>query len=432
MSGLRESVQTPDGERARATRTDRPKLRICVIGSTYPRFHEDPLVPWLRESVARLTGRGHHVTVVAPSFKGLASHSIDGVPVLRFRYAPRAFESLTHDEGAPNKLRNPLYHLLAPTYILSGGVHLAYWGPRRRFDVLHVHWPFPHGLLSSLAVTLPRVARVATCHGAELAMARRRPVVGRILRRSLLGAHALSCNSSHTSREVERLCGRTPTVIPYGATVRSTGESRDPRHASGPAVLLFSGRLIQRKGLDYLIRALPRILARRSVKLVVTGEGDRRSEWEALAVQLGVRDKVEFLGFVSQERLATLYRTCDAYVHPAIFDDHGDTEGLGVVLVEALANACPVVASSVGGIVDVVRHEETGLLVGEKDEQGLAEAILRLLDDPALGRRLGLAGRAFAQGHFDWERITDETENVYHRAMQAAAASTAGRAPGPS
>jgi len=409
----RPPVLSPGGARS---------LRICTVASTYPRSHDDPLVPWLRESIARLAARGHSLTVVAPAFRGLPSHTIDGVPVYRFRYATSALESLTHDEGAPAKVRgNPLYKFLAAPYVVSGAAHMAYWAARQRFDVLHVHWPFPHALISAPTSALRGVPQIATCHGAELAMARNSPVVARILRWSLLRADAVSCNSSHTRGEVERLCGRTPSVIPYGATVSPVDRPREPRRAGEPATLLFSGRLIQRKGVDVLIRAMPRILERRPVRLVVTGEGDRRGEWEALARSLGLSDRVEFLGFVSRERLAELYRTCDAYVHPAIFDDSNDTEGLGVVLIEALANRCPVVASRVGGIVDVIRDGETGLLVPEKDERALSEAILRVLDDPSLARRLGEAGRAFATRHFDWNRITDETEALYFQVLDRAA-----------
>jgi glycosyltransferase involved in cell wall biosynthesis len=410
---------------SKGTDSDIRRLKICVIGSTYPRSHDDPLVPWLREAVGRMARRGHEMTVVAPSFMGLPSHSIDGVPVLRFRYAPRAVEKLTHDEGAPNKLRNPLYNLLAPSYVASGAAHLSYWAARRAFDLLHVHWPFPHSVLASLALPRRRMPTVATCHGAELALARRSRVIARTLQHSLLRAHAVSCNSSHTRREVENLCGRVARVIPYGTTVSTSGPLRDWSRPRDPATLLFSGRLIQRKGVDYLIRALPRVLERKSVRLLVTGEGDRRGEWEELAAELDLSDRVHFLGFVSSARLAELYRTCDLYVHPAIFDDANDTEGLGVSLVEALANRCPVVASNVGGIVDVIVHEETGLLVQEKDENALAEAILRVLEDPGLGHRLGENGCEFAERHFDWERITDETEDLYRRAI-ALAKSSAG------
>jgi glycosyltransferase involved in cell wall biosynthesis len=394
----------------------RRPLKVAVMGSTYARYHEDSQVPWLRESVNRLAKQGHEMTVVVPSFKGLKSHRIDDVEVLRFRYAPRAVESLTHDEGAPNKLRNPLYQIPAATYIAMGTLNSMFWAAQRKFDLIHVHWPFPHGIFALAAAEVCGAKVVAMCHGAELAMARRKPWVRSILRHVLLKADSIACNSSHTQSEVEKLCGRIATVIPYGATTHvdvAENPTLPTRQADEPATILFTGRHIQRKGVPTLIRALPRILEKRPVKLVLTGDGDRRGEWEALTRSLGLSAHVEFVGFVSNERLQELYRQCDVYVLPAIFDDRGDTEGLGVVLIEALQNAKPVVASAVGGIVDVIENEETGLLVPEKDEAALAGAILRLLDNPALATQLGLAGRQHADDYFAWDRITAATEALY-------------------
>jgi glycosyltransferase involved in cell wall biosynthesis len=424
----------------------RQPLSIAVLGSTYARSENDAQVPWLRESVNRLAALGHRMTVIVPSFEGLRNHFIDGVEVLRFRYAPRRFEHLTHDEGAPNKLRNPLYQFLAAPYIGLGALAATRWARQRRFDVIHCHWPFPHGLMALPAARFSGAKVVAMCHGAELAMARRKPWVRSILRQCLLKSDVLACNSSHTRGEIEKLCGRTATVVPYGATLRE-GKGTEPRtntdrtrtedfgslhsdlSVSHPclsvaddssehtATLLFSGRHIQRKGVPYLLRALPAILQRRRVKLIITGDGDRRKEWEALARELRIDDSVHFVGLVSNEELGRLYRECDVYVLPAIHDDRGDTEGLGVVLIEALQNARPVVASAVGGIVDVIQHEKTGLLVPEKNPQAIADAVLRLLDDPALAQRLGQMGREEAAWQFDWDRITNETERLYWRAL---------------
>jgi len=396
-------------------------LKIAVLGSTYARSQSDSQVPWLRESVNRLAALGHQMTVIVPSFEGLKNHFIDGVEVLRFRYAPRRFENLTHDEGAPNKLRNPLYQILAAPYIAMGALAAMRWARQRRFDVIHCHWPFPHGLMALPAARWSGAKVVAMCHGAELAMARRKPWVRKILKQCLLKSDVLACNSSHTQGEIERLCGRQAAVIPYGATLRDAATAPEPKPPGDTATILFTGRHIQRKGVPFLLRALPAILQRRKVKLLITGDGDRRQEWEALARELQLGDAVEFLGIVSNERLGQLYRACDVYVLPAIFDDRGDTEGLGVVLIEALQNARPVVASAVGGIVDVIQHGKTGLLVPEKNPQALADAVLRLLDDPALAQRLGQQGRAEAERQFDWERITSETERLYRRALGGSA-----------
>ena len=398
----------------------RPPLNVAVLGSTYARSESDAQVPWLRESVNRLAALGHRMTVIVPSFEGLKNHFIDGVEVLRFRYAPRRFENLTHDEGAPNKLRNPFYQILAAPYIGMGALAAAHWARRRRFDVIHCHWPFPHGLMALPAARLSGAKVVAMCHGAELAMSRRKPWVRAILRQCLLKSDVLACNSSHTRREIESLCGRRASVIPYGATLRDASAAPEPKPPGNTATILFTGRHIQRKGVPYLLRALPAILQRRSVKLLITGDGDRRREWESLACELRLGEAVQFLGMVSNDALGKLYRACDVYVLPAIFDERGDTEGLGVVLIEALQNARPVVASAVGGIVDVIQHEKTGLLVPEKNSQAIADAVLRLLDDPALARRLGETGREEAAWQFDWDRITRETERLYFSALDAA------------
>ncbi|MCE9611880.1 MAG: glycosyltransferase family 4 protein [Chthoniobacter sp.] len=392
-------------------------LHIAVLGSTYARSAGDAQVPWLRESVNRLAARGHRVTVIAPSFEGLRTHRIDGVEVRRFRYAPRRWENLTHDEGAPNKLRNPLYQLLAAPYIALGALATTRWARQQRFDVIHCHWPFPHGLMALPAARLSGAKVVAMCHGAELAMARRRPWIRALLRQCLLRSDVLACNSSHTQSEIERLCGRRATVIPYGATLREPAAAPE-RLPGDTATLLFTGRHIQRKGVPFLLRALPAILERRRVKLLITGDGDRRGEWEVLARELHLGDAVQFLGTVSNDELSRLYRACDVFVLPAIFDDRGDTEGLGVVLIEALQNARPVVASAVGGITDVIQHEKTGLLVPEKDPFALAAAVLRLLDEPTLACRLGETGRDEAARLFDWDRITSATEQLYARALR--------------
>ena len=369
-------------------------LQIAVLGSTYPRSQEDYEVPWLRESVNRIAARGHEVTVIAPAYAGLGDHLIDGIPVRRFRYAPARWEKLTHGEGAPNKLKaNPFLKVLTLTYVLSGVWSTWRLCREKKIDVLHVHWPFPHGLMALLPAWFNGVKVVSSCHSAELALASRSKLSTRILSACLRRSDAVTANSAHTANLTHKMTGVGPAVIPYGATVQ-IDESALPLapHPDEVPLLLFSGRLIARKGVDFLLQAMPLILAKRKVRLVITGDGHCRASWEILAFVLGISDSVEFAGFVSKERLSELFRSCSVYVHPAIYDERGDTEGLGVVLIEALRNKKPVVASKVGGIVDVIQNERTGLLVPEKTPGALAQAVLRLLDDSALAARLGEAG----------------------------------------
>jgi glycosyltransferase involved in cell wall biosynthesis len=185
--------------------------------------------------------------------------------------------------------------------------------------------------------------------------------------------------------------------------------------------LLFTGRLIQRKGVEFLVESLPHILAKRKVRLVITGDGDRRDGIAALVRRLGLEDVVDLLGFVSQERLRELYASSDVYVLPAVYDDGGDTEGLGVPLIEAALHGLPIVATGIGGIIDVVRDRETGLWAPERDPLGIANAVLEVLEDPDLASSLGEAAREYAQERFAWSRITDDLMEVYREVLEAPA-----------
>ena len=403
------SPQTADPVSAR-------KLRVCVIGSTYPRHEADYAVPWLRESIKHLVNRGHEVTVLAPSYRGLRSHTIDGVPVRRFRYAPKPWEMLTHEHGAPNKLGNPLMQLLGIPYVALGSMTAAWMAHRQRFDVIHSHWPFPHGAIAAVARRFGNAPIIANCHGAEFALARRKAWIQPLLRAALEGSDRIVCNSSSTANEVKILCGRHAQVIPYGITVEVKPTRRkEPR--DNTKRILFTGRLIQRKGVEYLIRALPRILERQPVELKITGDGDQRAGLEALTASLGLNHVVEFLGFVSNDTLDRYYQGCDVYVNPSIVDDRGDTEGLGVGPIEAFAHGKPVVASAVGGIPDVVRDRVTGLLVPEKSPEHLAAAILELLEDSEYAAELARNGLQYSRERFDWGRITSDLEEVYRDAI---------------
>ena len=119
-------------------------MKVLIIGSVYPRFEEDNEVPWLRKSVETLRHAHVDVEVLAPSYKGLKTHTIDGVPVHRFRYAPKNLEILTHDEGAPTKMaKHPSMQLLAIPYCVSGFFKCLWLAKTKKVDVIHAHWPFP-------------------------------------------------------------------------------------------------------------------------------------------------------------------------------------------------------------------------------------------------------------------------------------------------
>ena len=148
--------------------------RLLIITTNFPRWPGDPHSPWLVELLGLLREQGIQIEVLAPAYAGQGNQNIYGMSVHRFRYAPARWETLTHDEGAPNKIRrNPWYLLLLPIYLVAG--MLAAWrlGRSGRFDLIHVHWPMPQGLLGLAARWAGGGRLVATFYGADLVMSRR-------------------------------------------------------------------------------------------------------------------------------------------------------------------------------------------------------------------------------------------------------------------
>ncbi|MEW6752392.1 MAG: glycosyltransferase family 4 protein [Candidatus Latescibacterota bacterium] len=421
-------------------------MRVCYVVSTYPRAEDDPEVPWLRQTVRHLRASGVEVEVFAPAYQGLRSHRIEGVPVHRFRYFPRRWEVLTHNEGATNKVqRTPLYAVLALFYILFGALAMRRFSRRYRFDVFEAHWPFPHALFAWIGARRQGAGLSLRFYGAELMLADRLRPVRPFLRFFMRRAHRASAISTFTADRARRICARQMAIIPYGSSVPvgaqegaapgaglgSDARQGPPARSSAPpdgsaalprAELLFVGRLVERKGVEYLVRALPLVRQQGiDAHLTVVGSGHREKEIRQAMEQAGAGDMVTLAGRVSEEEKIRLYRACDAYVHPAIVDAGGDTEMLGVVLIEAMAYRKPVIATEVGGIPDVIQDGETGVLVPQKDPQALAAAIVRVLREPALARRLGQAGYQRARDYFSWARITAQLTAEYR------ASSTAGR-----
>jgi len=385
-------------------------MRVCFVVSTFPRFEGDPEVPWLLETVRRLRAKGIDVEIFASSYQGMEPHVLEGIPIHRFRYFFRRWEYLTHNEGATNKVQlSPLYKLLALPYIIFGALSMIRFCRGRKFDVFQAHWPFPHALFAWIGARLHGARLSLRFYGAELVLAEKMPFVRSFIRAFMKRADTVDAISTYTASRAREIYQRDFAIIPYGSHLEVSEEAVDPTESSSKLKeILFVGRLVERKGVEYLVRAMPMVCERGvDAHLTVVGNGHWEKEIREAIEAVGAGDLVTMAGRVSDEEKARLYKNCDVYVHPAIVDPRGDTEMLGVVLIEAMAYARPLIASDVGGIPDVVKDGETGLLVPEKNPEKLAEAMVRILTDPALAARLGQAGREFQRSYFDWDRITD-------------------------
>ncbi len=378
-------------------------MRVLHVVTAFPRTLDDPITPWLVELVRRQRKSGIDASVLTSAYRAGPEHEpFPDIPVLRFRYAPPALETLTHDESVPDRIRHqPSAAGLLPLYLASG-IRAAHDAGREQPDVVHVHWPMPHALFGAAVRrgSGGRTAVVCSYYSAELNWVTQtlRPLLP-FLRWTARTADAVTAISTSTSKAVQRLTERPVTIVPYGAALNDDGipEVQPALSGQGPVRILFVGRLVERKGVEVLVRALAGLESLPEAELTVIGSGERSAVIERTALLHGVADRVHLRGTVTHEELVRSYASHDMFVLPAVVDSKGDTEGLGVVLLEAMRFGRPVIASNVGGIPDIVEHARTGILVPPGDQAALGSAIECLS-----GTRYGRARWPIGAGRSRW------------------------------
>jgi glycosyltransferase involved in cell wall biosynthesis len=343
---------------------------------------------------------------------------MDGVRVVRYRYAPLRLQTLVHGGGmAANVRRSRWKILLLPGFLVGQYMAASREAKRSRFAVIHAHWLIPQGVVARRLSKVFRVPYVVTSHGGDL-FGLRGSWATRLKRTVAGSAAAMSVVSSAMLDEADRsgIACSTMEVLPMGVDlqvrfVEALDIDRDP------ARLIFVGRLVKKKGLAYLLEALPRVLqAKPEVTLEIVGFGPEEASLRTQAARLGVEHAVRFLGATSQERLPALYQRAAVFVAPFVRDDSGDQEGLPVALMEAIACGCPAVVGTVPGLEDLLGGEFRSNCVDGRDPEAICEAILAVLDDPDRSVQKARELRSLVASRMDWEVIAAAYADMLSRA----------------
>ncbi|MDC8015833.1 glycosyltransferase [Tahibacter soli] len=383
---------------------DRKPL-LLVLASTYPRWKDDPEPGFVHELSRRLTAT-FDVVVVCPHARGAKRReTFDGVEVVRYRYAPDALETLVNDGGVVTNLRRARWKwLLVPGFVVAQWWAASRALRRRRPAAVHAHWLVPQGAVAA-AIGGARVPFVVTSHGADL-FALRGPVPTAIKRWVVRRARAMTVVSEAMLGEARSLGAADGAVRVRPMSVdldeRFTPDARVER---SPDEILFVGRLVEKKGLRHLIAAMPAIRAARPTAfLTVAGFGPEEEACRRLVAALDLGDAVRFLGAVRQPDLPALYRRAALLVAPFVRAGSGDQEGLGLVMVEALGCACPVLAGDVPAVRDLPVPT-----VAAEDTNALAGNVLALLSaDPDARAQRTAVQREQVLARFGWSAATSD------------------------
>ncbi len=291
-------------------------------------------------------------------------------------------------------------------------------------DVVHFLAALPLGRLGRRMRAATGLPYTVVAHGTgEILLPARVPFARRALRRVLTEADVVFPVSKFTQDAVEGITkgARNSVVVPPSIDIErfsldvSGAEVRKEHLLAGDFVVLFVSRLVKRKGAGTLIRAVGEV---DGVDALIVGTGSDRASLERLAREVGAEDRVVFAGFVSDDELPAYYAAADCFCMPCSSRYGGlDTEGFGVVYLEAQAAGLPCIAGDCGGSAEAVVHGETGLVLSEPTPETVGRALEQLRDDPALSARIGGAGRMRVERTFAPEVAAGRIEEALERVI---------------
>jgi len=399
-------------------------LKVILLASSYPRSADDTASVFLRYLAECLYKRGLEVHVLAPADRESGSETEKGVAVHRFRYFPRTWQRLAYGSGIlPNLKRNPLLWGQVPFFLASMTYSLLRLMREIQPDILHAHWLIPQGTIAVLIKFFRKIPVITTVHGGDV-FALRGTLLGKVKRFALRRSDAWTSNTRASSDAVgDGASVPRPQIIPMGVDIErfASGNRNRLREGLGPDenVVLFVGRLVEKKGVDDLIQAfslLPTSMQAKT-RLWIVGSGEQETALRAQGAHLRISEKITLWGKISNNELPDFYAAADLFVGPSVMATSGDTEGQGVVFLEAFAARLCVLATRIGGISEVVESGKTGLLVEPRNPEMLANNIAKLLNNTNLRARL--ASNAFEKvvAEYDWNNIAGSFEEVYRCAL---------------
>jgi len=404
-------------------------MHIGVLTHNYPRFRGDFSGIFVEALSEELVTQGQRVTVLAPWDPAYARHPDDhGVHLKLYRYAPLAsWHRLGYMRTmqADVAMRSETYWL-APLLFGCGWQAIDRWARRARPDVLHAHWALPNGFLGALVSRRLDIPLVVSIPGSDALVADQNPLFRWMTRFAFDQAGLITANS-HSLRNlaVQRL-GADPAkfdLIIYGVDPETlqpsdagVAELRQQLHIPPQAVIFLAvGRMVYKKGFDVLLKAVSMLRAS-NTHIVLIGEGDLWERWQAMGVELGIDERLHWVGNVPRDEIAIYYNMADVLVMPSVTRP---ATGLSVCVLDAMACGKPIIGSDAAGNPLVVRTSVNGFIVPEGHTAALAAALALLTSDPERRQRMGRASRRFIETEFGWphlaRRYIEHFEKLVHR-----------------
>jgi glycosyltransferase involved in cell wall biosynthesis len=424
-------------------------MKIGVLTHNYPRYRGDFSGRFVEALSEELVSQGHQVTILAPWDAAYARTPSDHRVALElYRYAPRAE---WHRLGYMRTMRadvalRRMTYLLAPGMFAAGIRAVSAWAGRERPDVLHAHWALPNGFIGAVAARRHSIPLAVSIPGSDATVAAANLIFRRMARYAFDTAGLITANSAALRDVAVNDLGADPAkfdLIAYGVDPNAlrpdpsgVAELRAALNIPTDAVVFLAvGRMVYKKGFDRLLRVMAGLANgewqiaksksanqridesanQRTVNLqsaicnpqstvhaVFVGEGDVWAEWQALGRELGLDERLHWVGNVPSDRIGVYYNMADALVMPSVTRP---ADGLNVTVLDAMSCAKPVVGTNAAGNELAIRDGVNGFLTPEGDDAALAHALATLAGDTNLRATMGTEGRRMIESELGWPHL---------------------------
>jgi glycosyltransferase involved in cell wall biosynthesis len=398
--------------------------KICILTTSYPENLEAgfPTGKFVHGLAKSFVSSGYQVHVVTHHGQDTKqTEKIEGVNIHRFHYFFPFAETLTKGYGLPENVRKVKNKLLVPFYFTTQLLFALYIIRKFKIDFIHAHWAVPTGYIGLLLKELTGRKLIITMYGAELfpvmkgGMSFLKPFIRVAVNKSDMAAGI----SVATVDAAKALSGRKDIyVIPDGIEtdyfkpgLKNSALLKKYNCSPEDKVVFLSGRMVERKGHIYLLKAINYVKDQfPEVKLILGGKGPMEEQLLSCCKDLGLEDYVRMPGFIPEKEIVPLLQSIDLFVLPSCIDKNGDTEGSATAALEAMACGIPCIVSYVGGNIGAIEEAQGAFYFKQSNETDLAQKICGVFENKEDYDLLKTNARNYVVKNYSWSAVVKEYE----------------------
>lgn len=380
-------------------------MKICILTHTFPKNINDSTSSFMHTLCSGLKKTGNEVNVLTPYSPQLKTKDFP-YKVVSYKYI---WPDFLHQLGYARTLKNGSelrlwVYLLSPFLFLFGIIALIRLCRREKIDKISSHWILPNGFISFVVSKLLGIPYTITLCGSDIYLAKKNKFFSTM---AVMAANSASLVAADSPKFLNDLIAlganiKKDNIIPYPVDTNkfkptTKGMSilkKKLNLQKDNLIILAVGRLVYKKGFEYLIKSLPKIVEKYpKIYLVIVGDGDLKQQLKSLAFRLRLENKINFVGPADRNTILTYYNLADIFVMPSIKDKDGNMDDQPVSLIEAMACGKPVVATDFPGIKLTVNNNINGFLVPEKNVFLIQKALEKFIISANLRKKMGRESR---------------------------------------